>query len=547
MAAQANRSLRRASALSAPGQASLPRPTPTAEIALADELRETFGYQDEIVPTERRGEVLNHAVDFLFKRAISVFDDVSPEGLLEGLVHANEVLISTSEHARTVMPTRLATYPAAASRVREQMLDGNQAGLSCRFLIEYAAAIPPIGNRPWSTARLDEAMGSIAVMLGWADLSDAVRRRLSNVDLLIRGDGRLRLLEADRYDQGRGAFFSQYVEGQKRSASDRWKKMFEKPDREGELEPGRINQLMATEAGVTLVELGELLEAANLLAREREEDVVALPREAAQEALAEILDWDPELVPAPIDYLSISARRDFLSPPNAKDADTFPWLYARRWSYNRRPFLLRHTDADEELLWGRRQVVACMHILFGQIEAGHYQALAETEELRSELGRQAKARGAAFEQEALKVFLEAGLRARRGIEGLGGDRLRRANGESLGNIDVLAADLSRKVLWAVECKALLGGMSSVEIAREMGEHFSSDGAPTTSKHRERVAWLVERREAACELLECACDSDWEVRGLFVTTREVMAPHIDDLAFETVSIEALPDLLRANRG
>lgn len=515
-----------------------------AEIALAGELRETFGYQDEIVPMERRSEVLNHAVDFLFKRAISVFDGVSPEGLLDELAQANEILISTSEHARTILPTRLATYPAAATKVREQMLDGNQAGLCCRFLIEYVAAIPPTGNWPWSTTRHDEAMGSVAVMLGWADLSDAVRRGLSNVELLIRDDGRLRLLEADRYDQGRGAFFSQYVEGQKRSASGRWKEMFEESSSEATLDFGRINQLMATEAGVTLIELGELLVAANLLAREREEDVVALPREAAQKALAEMLDWDPALVQVPIDYLSLRPRENFLSPPNGREADTFPWLYARRWSYNRRPFLLRHTSAGEELLWGRRQVVACMHILFGQIDAGHYQALAETEELRSELGRQAKARGAAFEQEALEVFIESGLRARRGIEELNGERLQRMNGESLGNIDVLAADPSRKVLWAVECKALLGGMSSAEIAREMGEHFSSDGAPTTSKHRERVAWLLERREAAGELLECPCDSTWEVRGLFVTTREVIAPHIDDLAFEAVSIESLPNLLRA---
>ncbi|HEX2095802.1 MAG TPA: hypothetical protein VHF50_00350 [Solirubrobacterales bacterium] len=518
----------------------------SAEIALANELRKTFGYRDEVLPAGRRSEVLNHTVDFLFKRAISVFDAVSPEGLLEELVQANEILTSTSEHARTIIPTRLATYPAAEQKLREQMLDGNQAGLCCRFLIEYAAAIPSTGNRPWSTARHDEAMGSVAVMLSWADLSDAVRRGLSNVKLLIRDDGRLRLLEADRYDQGRGAFFSQYVEGQKRSASDRWRSMFEGSDDEGTPEFGRVNQLMAAEAGVTLIELGELLVAANLVAREREEDVVVLPREIAERELAKMLDWDPKLVSKPIDYLAIGPRENFLSPPNGRDADTFPWLYARRWSYNRRPFLMRRTGAVEELLWGRRQVLACMHILFGQIDAGHYQALAETEELRKELGRQAKARGAAFEEETLGVFLGAGLLARRGVEYLGGDRLQRANGESLGNIDVLAADPSRKVLWAVECKALLGGMSSAEIAREMSEHFSSDGAPTTSKHRERVAWLTGRREAAGELLRCPCGSDWEVRGLFVTTRDVMAPHIDDLAFEAVSIEALPYLLQANK-
>ncbi|MBK5219776.1 MAG: hypothetical protein JJE35_08320 [Thermoleophilia bacterium] len=518
--------------------------TSAAEVDLAGHLVSNLGYSDQPVPRDQRNAVLNDAVAHLFERTRAVFEGVTSDQLLEQLVYANELLISSSQHSISILPARLATYPAFGATLRNDVSEANLAGICCRFLIEYAVACPPSGDAPWSVARYDEAIASVAELLRWADLSDAVRGGLTDVDLLIRDDGRLRLLEADRFDAGRGAFFTQHVDLQRQQASDDWEGMFSDSEPEGSETTDRINELMVDEAGVSLVALGEILVAANLLGQERGEDVICLPHKEGINVLAERLDLKPEAVAPGVEYLSAGPRVDFLSPPSGTKTDTYPWLFARRWSYNRRPFLRRPGAEEDDLLWGCRQVVAAMQILFGQLAAGQYQALAESDSLRKELGRIAKEAGAKFEEETLEVFRAGDWSARKTVRRLAGERLQRSSGQSLGDVDVLAGKVGSPIIWAVECKALTGSLSSAEVAREMSDHFRASGSSSVTKHEERVDWLRDRSAAAAELLGLNSGDGREVSGLIVTGREVMAPFIDEIPFEIVSIDKLASFLEA---
>jgi hypothetical protein len=524
--------------------------TTAAEVDFGRHLVATFGYQGESVPKERRNDVLKEAVAFLFDRAKAAFDGVNSHRLLEELVYANELLISSSQHSLAILPAKLATYPTASATLRDDVSEANLAGTCCRFLIEYATACPPSGNARWSLARYDKALASAAELLKWADLSDAVRGELTDVDLLIRDDNRLRLLEADRFDTGRGEFFLQHIDQQRQRASDGWGSHFTESE-PGESETiSRLNELMVDEAGVSLIELGELLVAANFVARERGEEVVTLPYAEGIQVLADRVEREVDSIAPGVNYLSMGSRESFLDPPTGRTSDTFPWLFARRWSFNRRPFLRRTGVPEDDLLWGRRHVLQSMQILFGQLGAGQYQALAESAPLRRELGRIAKEEGAKFEEEVHEVIRAAGWQAQRRVRRLNGEHMQRSDGETLGDIDVLAGNEASPFLWAVECKALNGSLSSAEVAREMSDHFRANGKSSVAKHAERVAWLQERREAAAGLLGLSESADREVRGLVVTGREVIAPFIDEIPFEIVSVEQLPAFLAAaieNRG
>ncbi len=518
--------------------------TTAAEVDLGQHLVATFGRRGEPVSKERRNDVLKEAVAFLFDRSRAAFDGVSSDLLLEELVYVNELLISSSQHSLAILPAKLATYPAASETLRDDISEANLAGICCRFLIEYATACPPAGEAPWSLTRYDQAVASAAELLKWADLSDAVRGELTDVDLLIRDDGRLRLLEADRFDTGRGEYFLQHVDQQRQRASDEWGSLFTDSEPAESETADRLDELMVGEAGVSLIELGEILVAANLVARELGEEVMTLPYGEAIQVLADRVERDVDSVAPGVDYLSMGRRESFLDPPTGRKSDTFPWLFARRWSFNRRPFLRRAGDPEDDLVWGRRHVVQSMQILFGQLGAGQYQALAESEPLRRELGRIAKEEGARFEEEVERVIRAAGWQARRRVRRLDGEGMQRSDGETLGDIDVLAGSDSSTVLWAVECKSLNGSLSSAEVAREMSDHFRANGKSSVAKHAERVAWLQERRVAAGALLGLSEGVDREVRGLVVTGREVIAPFIDEIPFEIVSVKQLPAFLAA---
>lgn len=185
-------------------------------------------------------------------------------------------------------------------------------------------------------------------------------------------------------------------------------------------------------------------------------------------------------------------------------------------------------------------MIAALFVIYGQFFSGRYHHLAQTEELKAELGRLALEAGARFEGRVAAIFSAAARFETLGnVTSLGNEKLERANGEILGDIDVLAADTRSRILYAVECKDLAGALSPSEVAGELSEHFAEQGG-TAVKHSERIEWLSARIAPALKALGVeGAPEDWRVEGLFVTGRPVMGPYIAKVAFEIVAVEALP--------
>jgi len=512
---------------------------------LGQRLGEKFGYRDTDVPQGERNEILNQAVEILFQEITTTLEGFRSEGLLELLMAMNERLIAISEHRRAILPARLATYPQAALRLREESAEANLAAICARFLVEYSAAAAPSGEAAISLATYDGALAAAAELVDWADLSDAIHGELSQLGLRFDRDGILQSAGEDRYGSGRSLFFDRHIATERRKSERRWASRFEREENGEQPEwLTKLDPLFVLEAGVPLHILGETLIAANHVALTGGQDVVVLGRRQAVAALSEAIDREPEEIEKAVDYLALGPREAFLRPPDGGRADVYPWRYARRWSYNRRPFVRRiDVDGEEELLWGQRQVFAAFNILYGQIESGRYQELATTPELKSVLGRLADQDGAEFEAWVAEKVEQLGFAVARSVKRLDGKKLQRSSSEDLGDIDVLAADPARKTIWAIECKSLSGSLSSSEVVLEMTAHFDQAGTSSVTKHGERVAWLRKRMPAALERLGLPGDADgWELRGLIVTGRDAIAPFIDDLPFSCVPIFELAGFL-----
>lgn len=507
-----------------------------------------FDHRGKAIPADERRKIVREAVEYLLAEIGELLGSAKSEGLLERLLEANEGVVFEAEHRRAIGPARAATYPEAAQQqhLREEANRTNAAALCARFLVEHAVAQPPAGAKPWSTARWDRAMALCTVLVELAYLDDAYHYEMSDVGILIDEDTcHLRLAELDDYEQGRSRHFDDLIGEQRRTSERIFLRRFDTGVGPSESElRDRVDPLVEAEAGASLTDLRELLHAASALARERSEDVVVLERKAAEHQLAEMLDWEPVKVAAGVEYLGMGPREKLLEPPEGDWHDVVPSRFARRWSLLRRPFLSR----GEELLWGRREVLAALFVIYGQFFSGRYQLLGQSEELRVELGRLAAEAGAEFEQQVGEVFGVADrFEVKTNVTALGAEKLKRPNDETLGDIDVLAADTRAHVLYAVECKDLVGALSPSEVAGELSEHFAQEGE-TAVKHGERIEWLSSRVGAALDKLKVDGNpEEWRVEGLFVTGRPVMGPYIAEVAFEVVALESLPGWINSLAG
>jgi hypothetical protein len=499
------------------------------------------------IPTAKRREVVRGGVAHLLGVVQAELATFDPSGLLEGLVGASECIIAEGEHGRAIMPARAATYPGVVSRerLREQAASFAQAGVCCRFLVECVSAQPPTGARPWSLRSYDWLMALCAEMLDWAYLDDAYQYEMSENDVLISSAGQLRLVALDRYELGRSTFFDHHLDSQRQVASDLFALRFDgiddasKPSAVVE----RVDPVMRSEAGVSLTDLRELLHAANALARSLDVQVVALDRAEAIDELASLLAWETGKVESGVAYLAMGARAELLKPPTGNFGDVVPSRFSRRWSLNRRPFILR----GEQLIWGRRQVLAALRVIFSQVFSGRFQTLAETGGLRDVIAAIGSEAGHAFEGTVANLAESQVDKVRRSVKSVSGERISRINGQDLGDIDVLAADRASRLVFAIECKDLGGALTPTEVAGELKEHFDVAPGTSSSKHRERTDWLAARIPQVLAELSIADDpAGWRVIGAFVTSTTVMAPHIKDTDFDIVPARNFPAWLTDQR-
>jgi hypothetical protein len=177
------------------------------------------------------------------------------------------------------------------------------------------------------------------------------------------------------------------------------------------------------------------------------------------------------------------------------------------------------------------------------VNSGRYQHLADGSELRTALGAISSEAGHPFEQRIDALLKSAGMKTVLNCTSLGGDSLHRTDNGDLGDIDVLACEPGRRLIWVVECKDLAGAITTSDFVDEMTEHFGADETATIARLSARVSWATERRAAALKAFGREDTATrWKVRGVFVTAVPTIAPYITDVPFPIIPVDELADWL-----
>ena len=185
-------------------------------------------------------------------------------------------------------------------------------------------------------------------------------------------------------------------------------------------------------------------------------------------------------------------RESWEAPPSGFDfADIDPARFKRRLSHLARPLL---RSQQRYVTWGPRHVMRSLtHMLgmsvLGRLPHGHLRSklmLAYWGEARNEIGKR-------FEGQVFDSLRTAGRFVLHRALGIGPTR-RFRNVVELGDFDIVACDLERAVLFALECKATDFGRSPGEISQEAdsllrGDRQKSASISRVDAHQRRLAWL----------------------------------------------------------
>ena len=464
--------------------------------------------------------------------------------LLPALVWQIEASYRTQAVARLEHPTDVACFGPqshiAAHSLRD-LLAADHPSPAVRFLIEYTAAKPPSGSTPPSTARLDSliALAGLIIELGMA--SDGIRFVDPGASVSINGRGRL--VYDTKIAEAMAEFGAQVSRQSVYGALDafgmHWApKVEDEPISDIWFEG---NAAFQAEFGYTLTELAELVNSAILIADDRDASVNRIHRQTFVDELSRRLGWPASRVSAVLDGLTLEPRTSFLSPKApAEPRDTFPWRHNRPLSYLRRPFAQVGSGNGRSILYGTRHLAVAPRYLFALVASGRLSAA--TPAMRQLEGKLAGAQARQFVEEVARRCRAAGLEARINVRKIGNVRIAGQAGD-LGDIDVLAIDRARALVWLLECKSSQAARTPWELHSEIREFLDPGGF--VDKHVKRREWLEAHRGLAAEAL--GLGPAFDIRAAMVAPLPLLAGLLHGSDVPIVDPESLSRLITPTDG
>lgn len=509
------------------------------------------GLTEGDIPETDRGTVLNQTVEFAFRRLQAHAQTLSSTGLLEWFIAHNEALLRSQAERELTVPTRLECYSSVATiedELKRELPRRATSAIASRFLIEYLVASPPRGLRPMSLSFYDTLMALAEEIVTKGMMSDAVRFELADHKLSILPSGRLGIDREGLYERGRQRFLPAYARGEIWRNIQGFDRHWRASTKSASPPPEHIaiDEAATDEFGFRLSELLAFLTEMWNVGSTIDQQVKRVKRSELIVSLSKRLDWSEESTTRATALFSLGERASYLSPaPPFSATDIYPWRFNRALSYIRKPLLERGDSVDPDIMWGNRHLLLASRHLAYLCLGGRLKARSAA--MRTAIGTLRDQAGEEFNDLVADAFSGGrDLVVRSRVTKVGRQKIKRATGEDLGDIDVLVANKSRRLLLAVEAKNLGLARTPAEMANELEKTFGTGRVPSTAadRHLERTDWLDRHREEVLDDLGLASAhwKKWRVKPLIVVDSETMSTFISNCP---ISVMTLMELSRDN--
>ncbi|MEX1208765.1 MAG: hypothetical protein WEE36_09245 [Acidimicrobiia bacterium] len=536
------------------GEIAEPRLLPDADVELLlDSLGEfassDLGLAQGPIPSTGRTQVLNSIVEELSDQLMSELSGIEPDGLLEYLTGEREALLFLEARGRLTLPSLVACFGEQSSGAREAV-ESAQALVSTsvanRYLLEAATARPPAGERQMTLSVYDHLLALANQIIQYGFMSDAIRHELSSVELSILPSGRLGSSREEPYLEALAAFRDMTKSRAVSHARERYAAHWGERDEEPiDFDPTEVDEAYHQEFGISATDLAHLTGDLVELARSERYQVATRALDDLGSELCKSLGWSRDRVRSGLQLLSLDEVAEF--PRVANRADVYPWRYGRNRSAARRPLCVRSNPAgDLEAVWGARGTYRSAGYLVDQVRSGRLNA--KSRAMKRYITSVRQAGNDAFRGDVAEFFRGLGYSdVREDVKKFGQFRLRRPNGEDLGDVDVLVIDRARKVLLATEVKDFEFARTPAELSHELDKLL--DGPRSAAHHHgERLDAIKRDLPRLLEGLDASdSDEDWEVRGLIVTSADLITSRFPKAQRLSHGLTVTPYELLQNKG
>lgn len=492
---------------------------PEEEHQLLDEIGTHFlalpEYDYGRVPDEKRAELTNKVVGYLYSLLQSEIASLAPTGLYEKVCFDLETVMCDIMLAHSRYAYDIACYPEKAEKIIGKYVEANRASVALKFLAEYIAAVPPAGEVSLGTMQYDRILAICSLIIDWAYKNDLFIYNIFNTPVEFLKSGRIGMLrtEGDYLLSINTAARTRKIE----SLSDPRISTYIPTEPFDDFQK-LIDEAFNAEYGFTFQQFASCIIAIADFGDTIKSDVKRVQRNLLVQEVVRVNALSTECVNAVIDLISLGKRDDFLVPPEPfRKEDVYPWRYNRELSFTRRPII----QYDDELIWGNRQLHHMLRYSVDLIMEGKYKA--RNTKLRKLIGRLSDIRGKEFNSVVYKKLNSIdGIIVCERLSKINGKKVADNQGNDLGDIDVLYIVPNKRKIVVGEVKDFSLAKNPYEMDQEYRRIFVDGKKPCyMTKHKRRVAWVHEHLEDV-KIHFGLTDGKWSVKPVMFVSEEIVS-------------------------
>ena len=480
-----------------------------------------------------KADVCKAIVDIYIKRIKASIKDYRWDDLLKSLIGSYDSVLHNGKKMHILAPYHEACYPNDSEFIQRMMQDLSkidQTLLYTRTLIEIIIAEPPFGKKISNTDDTDKMLALVYNMMEWATAADLYYHNLIQSNFEFGVGGRIfvpmRELE-DKYV----AFLKEKTQESVEGSYEHYKKEFEyrkKLDRDNISDQlMEMDSAFSAEFGFNTNQIGRffccLIHSTEIfICPEQEGPVYSLDKNEFKKHIVKTLNWTEKDVDRALKEFSLTDRGLWENEPKGYKFkfDIAPWKFRRRCSHARRPLLIGPEPKDNPIImWGSLNSERALTYIGELVAEGRYDTTFSTPEMKSYIHKILRIKGEEFTNYVDGWFKKnSDWFIKKGVQ----------LPEELGDIDVLAIDEKRGIIYSIECKNLNFGRNAREMANEIIRFYHGDVGedPWILKHKNRDKWLKENFKVVIKKYSLS-PKQYEVSSLVLTSEAIPASFLHE--------------------
>lgn len=485
-------------------------------------------------------KICRKAVDFFHQKLKTILSQFSHHSLLMTLLENNEAVCHRRAEASYIIQQGNLPNEEQNNNFEKQLKELpelDRTAMATRTLIEMIAAEPTDGDKEVSNAELDTLLALADQLITWANISDQIHLGISKPEITFFENGRIEIQNSsitEVWNLFRRKMIIENVE-----IIDVDEKLIFRRFNADILTDQEREEAYLDEFGISLSQMGEFFGYLSALGF-NDEIKIPMDLDALKEKILNDLNFSTADINSIFDNFSLVSRDKWEKPPDGfKDGDIMPWRFNRRLSYLRRPLVVSvKSDGSEVVFWGPRHTTEALKQLIYQIETGRFVSKSNQSRMSSLTGKIVDEAGTIFTNQ-VKKYLDGyqSLKVEKEIDiGPSGHLYFE---KKLGDIDVLAVDPDRHLMFLLECKNIHPSRNPHEIYQEIERFFIKDGNKESwmDKHMKRTEWVISHMSSVLKLFKLDV-TEYDVCSMFITSIEIPSIYFRDTPLPFIPYSSL---------